>query len=492
LSLIGNTDSNSSQLASLISDGLIGFDANGEYVPLIASSWTIASDGLSITFRLRDGAKWHDGAPVTARDVAFTIRKIQDPATQARSWITQFDDIVGIETPDDRTVVARYAKPYADALAGWRAPLVPEHVAGKDETFLTGAFAQAPVGCGPFRFVRRAPGQSIVLEAFQGYWGGRPRLDRVTIRILPSERTGFEALLQGELDLMGVTPDVWRESLTSPRASRLARFVYYRLSGWKIDWNMDGSNPYFRDPRVRRALVMALDRKQFAATVAGGLARPAVGSYLPESPWFDRGLEPLPFDRAEAARLLDAAGWRQAAGRSLREKDGVPFSFTLMIAAGSQEILDRIAAWTQQSLGEIGVGVTIEKIEPRAMIERRRAHKFEAVMASNVFDPIADQFEIYHSTARDGGMNYGGFSDPEIDRLVAEGRTTLDLTARREIYARLQRRLHELQPISYIFQFAQPVLHDPDLLGIEHSPLGLIQFVPGPRGWHWPDTHARL
>ena len=126
------------------------------------------------------------------------------------------------------------------------------------------------------------------------------------------------------------------------------------------------------------------------------------------------------------------------------------------------------------------------------MIERRRAHKFQAVMASNAFDPIADQFEIYHSSARDGGMNYGGFADSEVDRLVAEGRTTLDLKARRAIYARLQQRLHELQPISYIFQFAQPVLHDPDLLGVEHSPLGLIPFVPGPRGWHWPDAHARL
>jgi len=491
LSLIGNGDANSVQIASLISDGLLGYDAKGQYVPLVARSWEFAPDGLSVVFHLRDGVSWQDGVPVTSRDVAYTARKIQDPATQARTWAAQFADIVAIETPDDATAIVRYSHPYADALAGWRAPLVPQHLVEKDPDILTGAFSRAPVGCGPFRFSRRSPGQSIVLEAFDGYWGGRPSLDRLTFRILANERTGFEALLQGELDLMGVTPDLWREALTSSRASRLARFVYFRLNGWKVDWNMDGSNPYFTDARVRRALVMALDRKRFASTIAGGLARPAVSSYQPESPWFDQSLSPLPYDPAEAARLLDAAGWTRPPGRNVRERDGKPFAFTMLIAAGSQEILDRIAAWTQQSLADVGVAMTIEKVDPRALMERRKTHAFQAVMASNSFDPIADQFEIYHSSARNGGMNYGGFSDAEVDRLVSEGRTTMDDARRREVYNRLQTRLFELQPISYLFQFAAPVLHDADLLGVEPSPIGLMQFVPGPRAWHWKNVGAR-
>jgi peptide/nickel transport system substrate-binding protein len=491
LSLIGSPDLGSQQLASLISDGLVGCDAHGAYVPLIASSWETADDGRSLVFHLRDGARWHDGALVTARDVAFTVRKIQDPATQARSWASAFSDVVAVETPDDRTVVARYSQPYADALNAWRVPLVPEHAVAKDADFLGGAFAQHPIGCGPFRFVRRERGQSIELAAFDGYWGGKPPIDRFVVRILSSDRTGYEALLLGEIDLLGVTPDLWRESLTSARAARLARFVYYRLSGWKIDWNMDGSNPFFVDAGVRRALVMALDRKRFAVTVAGGLARPAVSSYPPESPWSDPSLAPLPFDPAASSRLLDAAGWVLPSGAHVRSKNGTPFAFTLSVAAGSQEITDRIAAWVQQSLAEIGVAVTIEKVDPRALAERRKKHVFQAVMATNTFDPVADQFELYHSSARDGGMNYGGFSDPDVDRLLDEGRTALDPAARRALYDRLQERLYALQPISYIFQFAQPVLLDPDLLGVERSPFGLYQFVPGPRAWHWASARAR-
>lgn len=490
LSLIGNPDQNSQVLASLISDGLIGCDAHGAYVPLMASSWEIVPDGLAIVFHLREGARWHDGAPVTSRDVAFTVRKIQDPATQARGWASAFTDVVAVETPDDATVVARYSHPYADALNAWRAPLVPEHVAGKDADFLGGAFAQSPIGCGPYRFVRRSRGQSIELAAFDGYWGGKPPIDRMVWRILSNDRTGYEALLLGELDLLGVTPDLWRVSLTSTRAARLARFVYYRLSGWKIDWNMDGSNPFFADARVRRALVMALDRKRFAATVAGGLARAAVSSYPPESPWSNPALVPLPFDPAAASRDLEDAGWTLPPGAAVRVKSGVPFAFTMTIGAGSQEITDRIAAWAQQSFAEVGVAMNIERVDAKALAERRKTHAFQAVMASNSFDPIADQIELYHSSARDGGLNYGGFSDPDVDRLLENGRTTVDPVARRAIYDELQERLQALQPISYIFQFAQPVLLDPDLLGVERSPFGLFQFVPGPRAWHWAGTRA--
>ena len=491
LSLIGNGDLNSTQLASLITDGLLGYDAHGDYVPLVARSWEIAPDGLSIVFHLRSGVLWHDGQPVTSSDVAFTVQKVRDPATLSRSWAAQFADVVAVETPDPQTVIARYRHRYAEALDGWRLPLVPEHVASKDPDFLKGSFAQAPVGCGPFRFVKRKAGESVVLEAFDRYWGGRPPLDRVTFRILENDRTAFEALLHGDIDLLGVPPDLWRESLTSARAGRLARFVYFRLNGWKIDWNMDGSNPFFTDARVRRALVMALDRQRFASTIAAGLARPAIGSYQPESPWFDHGLSPIPYDPQGAARLLDEAGWTLAPGTKLREKDGRPFAFKLMIGAGGIELLDRIATWTQESLQQVGVAMTIEKVDGRQLIERRRAHTFEAVMASNQFDPIADQYELYHSSENNGGMNYGSFSDPEVDRLVSEGRTTLDPLARHAVYAKLQERLFELQPISYLFQFAQPVLHDADLLGVEHSPVGLYAFVPGLRAWHWGDSGPR-
>jgi len=491
LSLIGNSDLNSSQLASMISDGLVAYDAQGHYVPMVARAWEISPDGTTVTFHLRDGVLWHDGQRVTSRDVAYTIKLIQDPATLARSWASALANVASFETPDDLTFVVHYTNSYADALEPWRVPLVPEHVASKDTNFLGGAFAHHPIGCGPFRFVSHDSGQSVVLDAFDRYWGGRPPIDRMVFKIVSSERTAYESLLLGELDQLGVTPDLWRDALTAPAAARLARFVYYNFRAWRVDWNQDEATPFFHDKRVRRALLLALDRGRFAETVSAGLARPGVSSYPPESPWTEPSIAALPFDPEESARLLDEAGWRAPSPGRLREKDGAPFAFTLILPAGAQEISDRIAAWMQQSLAEVGVDMKIEKLRWEAFQQRRKTHAFEAAMVSTSFDMTPDRFDLYHSTAKDGGFNYGGFSDPEVDRLLEEGRVTVDPAARRTIYDRLQRRLDDLQPISFLFQLAQPVLHDPELEGVVPSPVGLYDFAPGPRAWHWSTARVR-
>jgi peptide/nickel transport system substrate-binding protein len=491
LSLIGNTDVTSGQLASIISDGLIGYDAEGHYVPMVAREWSLTPDGKTLTLRLREGVLWHDGQPVTSRDVAYTVKKVLDPATMARAWASEFANVSSVETPDDLTVIAHYATTYADALEPWRVPLIPEHVASKDEKFLQGAFAHHPIGCGPFQFVSLDPGQSLVLAAFDRYWAGRPPVDRMIFKIVSAERTGYESLLLGQLDLLTVTPDLWRDSLTAPAAKRLARFVYFRLSSWKVDWNQDASTPLFHDKRVRRALILALDRVRFAESVAAGLARPGVSSYPPESPWADHSIVAIPYDPAESARLFDEAGWRMPAPGRLREKDGVPFEFTILFPAGPQELADRIAAWMQQSLAAVGVGMKIEKLSGEAFSQRRKAHAFQAAMGSIAFDQTPDRYDLYHSTANVSGFNYGSFSDAEVDRLLEDGRRTVDPDARRAIYNRLQQRLDDLQPIAFLFQFAQPVLHDPDLEGIVPSAVGVYQVMPGPRAWHWSSAHAR-
>jgi len=490
LSLIGNTDQNSALIASVISDALVSYDVAGRYVPMVARAWELAPDGKTLTFHLRDGVKWHDGRPVTSKDVAFTVRKIREPASQARSWAGYFADVASLETPDDATVVVHYARTYADALEPWRVPLIPEHVAGKDTDFLAGAFARHPVGCGPFRFVSYAPGQSIVLEPFEAYWGGPPKIGKLIMKIVGAERTGYEAMLLGDIDMMAVTSDLWKESLTSPGAARLSRFVYYRLNAWKIDWNQTDAVPYFRDPRVRQALVMALDREKFAATVMAGLARPANSTYPPEHFWSDPSIKPISFDPRASAEMLEASGWHLAPGRSARQKDGRPFAFTMLIPAGSQEMSDRIAAWLQQSLAAVNVDMKIEKVEWKVFQQRRKAHAFEAAMAGVSFDPTPDQYDLYHSSAAKAGFNYGGFSDAEVDRLLEQGRSTIDPSARREIYDRLQRRLREVQPMAFLFQFAQPMLRDPRLAGVEASSIGLYDFAPGPRAWHWAEPSA--
>jgi peptide/nickel transport system substrate-binding protein len=485
LSLLGKADRNSEILAYQITDSLVQFDPGMELQPRVASSWELSGDGRTFTFRLRDGVRWHDGRPVTAADVLFSVELARDPAVENRIFGSQFDGLASLEAPDDSTVVARYAEPGADLLEAWRLPLLPRHLAERGAELLTGSYASHPVGCGPFRFVRYRPGEEIVLEANDDYWDGRPTVDRLTFRIYPDQRTGFQALLKGDLDIMVVTPDLWREALEGPHAERFGSLVYYRLNVWQIGLNQDGSNPFFADARVRRALLHAVDRDRFIDNVLHGLARPAVTTYHPDLPWTDRGIAPVRFDPEAAARLLDEAGWTDRDGDGVRERDGRPFEFTLLIFTSTQGINDDMAAWLQQSWSDLGVRAEIEKLEWQHFRARRAEHRFEAAMAGISFTPSPDHFELYHSSASRGGYNHVSFADAEVDRLLERGRSVTDPDERREIYRELQRRLHDLQPIMALLHFATPVLHDRRLQGIQPSPLDYWRTTGGPRSWRW-------
>lgn len=485
LSLIGKTDRNSELVASLIGEGLVRYDATLTLRPRVARSWESSADGLTWTFHLREGVRWHDGAPVTAADVVFTIEKVRDPATQASSYAASFDDLDSIVALDDRTVRAVYRRPYADTLASFTLPLVPRHLAAADKDFLTGEFARHPTGCGAFRFVRAISGQEIVLAAYDDYWDGRPAIDEIVFRILRDDRTVYQAVQRGDIDVLAAPPDLWLALQESRESGRLAAFISWPLAAWYVGWNQDGSNEFFADPRTRRAMVLSLDRKRFISTVMADLAIPAVGSFHPASGWSDPSIEPWPFDPAEAGRLLDEAGWTDRDGDGIRERNGKPLAFELLIPASAQELTDRMAAWMQDSLRETGVGVRITKLEWRAFQQRRLEHRFEAAMAAMGLPPTPDRYEIYHSAARENGLNYAGVNDGELDRLLEEGRRTLDPAARREVYVRLQRRLHETEPISCLFHIASPIVHHPRLEGLAPSPIGIWLTTPGPRAWHW-------
>ena len=364
---------------------------------------------------------------------------------------------------------------------------MPRHLAEPGAALLTGSYAQHPVGCGPFRFVRYQPDEQIVLEANDDYWDGRPIIDRLVFRIYPDQRTAYQAMLTGDLDIMAATSNLWHEARESAKAPRLGSFVYYRLSVYNIRWNQDGTNPFFTDPRVRRAMLMATDREQFLEKMLHGLGRVATTTYHPDLPWTDPDLKPLPHDPEAAGRLLDEAGWRDGDGDGVRERDGRPFRFTLMIISSTQQIVDQMAAWLQQSWSEVGVEAEIEKLEWSFYRERRNSGQFEAALGGLATTPIPDQYELYHSTARATGVNYIGFADAEVDRLLELGRTTFDEAERTRHYHRLQRRLHELQPIGCLVHFANPVLLDGRLRGVEPSPMDYWRTTRGPRFWRWAD-----
>ena len=485
LSLIGKTDLNSEIFGMRLTDALVQYDDKLVIRPLLAESWKFSKDEKTITFTLRENVRWHDGEPVTSADVLFTINKLREPETENRTWAPELDKLTKLEAPDARTVIATYSEMKADALAAWRTPILPAHIAGRDTDLFNGEFVRHPIGCGPFKFVRYIRGQEIVMQANDDYWGGRPDIDRLELKIFADQQTAYQALMTGDLHIAVMSANLWQQARESEQAKRFELTSYKKYSVWLLGWNQI-NNPFFDDARVRQAMVLALDRKSFIANVAGGMAHIGATTFPPSSDWVAADVEPYGYDPDEARRLLSAAGWVDKDGDGVRERNGQRLAFTLLMPVSSQQLTRWMADWQQQAWGDVGAEVTIDQLEWQAYRERRKERDFHVLAQTFQFtDP--DMYGLYHSSAMQGGYNFWSNDDPEIDRLLDAVRYTFDPAERLAEMQQLQRRLHEQEPVTALFFFDAPLIHDRRLQGVRPSPLGYAASIHGPREWHWAD-----
>ncbi len=477
------TDTTTRQVHGLICDSLVRLDAHLRFVPRLARSWEWSDDHLVLTFHLRDDARWQDGRPVTAADVARTFAILRDPERTSADQVQACSAIREVDTPDDHTVVVRFAEPNASALYLFQAPLLPPGPPPGP--------GELPVGCGPWRLVRWEKDQRLVLDAYRDYWDGPPGVDRLVIEILGDYGTRLHALEAGRIDWTGLFPEQWERLRDDPSFRERfdvleGRILFY----WYIAWRMDGSNPFFADTRVRRAMTLAIDRERYVETIGRGDAEVAVTSFHPEMDCFDRELRPLPFDPARARELLAEAGWVDRDGDGVREKNGVPFRFRLLYPATSRQN-DRIGAFVQANLRDVGVEMELDPRPWATFLEEVHGRRFTAVMSGYRLDPDPDPWALWHSSQADDGYNYAGLRDPEIDRWIEEARRTFDEASRRDLYRKIQRRLHELQPDTFFFYPLTRYAVRRGLTGFVPSPLGPVSTWPGAFAWRWESPGKR-
>jgi peptide/nickel transport system substrate-binding protein len=462
----------------LVCDSLVDQDAALRIVPRLASSWEFSNDGRVLTFHLRPGVRFHDGAPLTSRDVLSTYRRVVAPGSRALNWIDAFLPIETVEAPDELTVRVTYRHPYAQALRGWRVPILPGHLyAGPDGE--DSALARAPVGSGPFRFLSWEPGRRIVLQANRDYWAGRPALDELVFQIIPSPETTIQALFAGEIDFAQMTPQQWEaHGGTAALGRRFQTLRWLPLFFNYIAWRADGSNPFFAEAAVRRALALALDREGYLRTVLHGYGR-VVGSPLPTLEG-DLQADAAPRDAEAAVALLEAAGWRVDPRTGLRSRDGVPFRFTLLVYKDGEDHL-MFSQVAQENLRAIGVDMQVQRLDWNALLSRLQSGAFQAAISGTVLgapDPDTG-YPMLHSSQIRGGQNYAAFRDPEVDAWFEAGRRTLDPEARRRLYARIGSRLREAEPYTVLFTPLTQAAVSRRFRGIRASPRGILDHFPG-------------
>jgi peptide/nickel transport system substrate-binding protein len=467
-------------------DPLIEVDEKLEYQPVLAESWKISDDHLRITVRLRDNIRWHDGVPITSKDVKFTMDKIKDPAIPALNKEGYFDKLDHIEVVDDRTVVFVWKEPYAPSLyAITQVWPIPEHIYGKGD-FLTNPANRAPVGSGPFKFAEWKTSQYIKIVRNDDYWGKKAYLDAVIFRVIEDDAVALHAMRAGEIDEMRATQIQWEKQTNDKDfLSRFNKYHYYIPSYNYLGWNC--RSVWFNDKRVRLAMTLLFDRESINAKIYSGFAKLVSGPFYINSWSYDRTVKPHPFDPQRAKQLLDEAGWIDHDHDGVRDKDGVKFEFEMLITTSNTA--QQFAQLLQEECGKAGVIVKIRQLEGATFFDRVDNGEFDSCALGWGLDLDPDIYDTFHSSmVPPVGLNHGFYSNPVVDSLLEAGRVEFDQEKRAQIYHQIHRILHEDQPYTFVNAVPEKRPISKRIKGVVISPNGPFNFYPGADYWYIDDS----
>ena len=462
-------------IATKIHEGLLEYDFDLKPQPGLAESWSFSDDFKTATFKLRKGVFWHDGEPFTSADVQFTIMSVLKPI-HPRGMII-FAPVVAVDTPDPHTAIIRMSSPNPAmmmGLSGRESPMVPKHILGSGDIRLN-SNANQPVGTGPFRFVSWTRGSHIVLERNPKYWrAGEPLLDRLVFRFLPDAGGRAAAIQKGEVLAAGYN------AIAPSDVKRLAASsgLEYSTRGYEMIspialMEMNTRKKPFDNPRVRRALAHAIDRRFVIESVWFGFGKPATG---PISSNFEKLGMYAPgyafdFDPDKANRLLDEAGYRRDASGTRFEiwHDILPYGLEWKM----------LGEYVQQAFGAVGVRVKL-RYEDVAQFMRRvytnNDFDINSVWLSNQADPVLGVERTYTTAGIQKGVplsNGSGYSNPEVDKLFAAARVESDPARRSDAYRRAQRLIIDDSPCIWIAEMEFSTVYHRRVRELIATPLGV-------------------
>jgi peptide/nickel transport system substrate-binding protein len=418
---------------TLMFDSLLQFMPDGSLTPKLAASYEVSNDKLSYTFKLDSRAKWWDGTPVTADDVVFTIKTLLDPAS--KSSTEGVTDVAGIEAVDPATVkvtIKAFNPVFLPQFAS--RGIVPKAVLqGKDVA--NDEFNKKPLGSGPYKFVKWEKGQFLQLEANPNYFLGVPKIGKVTVKFMAEQNTVLQEFRSGALnyallqprDLGTVQPATLAEN-PSPRFYDISP-NYKRILG---------------DLALREAVLYGTNRESIVQNILKGKGSVIEANVSPTG-WnwaYTNETVKRSYDAEKAKSLLETAGWKPGAN-GIREKDGKPLTFGVMVN-NYDFILQQVLQAQQSDLKKVGFDMKIEVVDPGKFGERRSAGDFDAL--ARVWNPVYDPDQrglvlstVYGDDGKVKSGNFYGYQNPKMDELANAALKTDDKTARAKIYADIQK-----------------------------------------------------
>jgi peptide/nickel transport system substrate-binding protein len=417
---------------SKVFDGLLARDSDLKLKPALAKALPDIDDGgRTYTYTLREGVKFSDGEPLTSADVVFTYRTVLDEKTN-NSYRSELDAIKEVRADGDDKVVFKLKYPYAPFAGRTVLPIVPEHLAG-DQDPNTGSFNTKPVGTGPYTLSAWRKGEKFIFKANPHYWGGAPKVNKLTMAIIEDDDVRATRLRSGDLDGAVLPPNLAAtfKKDDGKKTYKAASYDYRTVT-------LPTENRVTGDRAIRQALDAAVDRKAMVEKVLDGAGSPAYGPLPEDDPWFSENVR-RDQDLDKARRILDRAGWK-AGSDGVRVKDGRKAAFTLLYPTGDKVRQDHALAYASDAK-KAGIKVkaesaTWEVIEPRM--------KNTAVLAGfgSTGDPDYGLYTMLHSSlAGDGFNNMGHYDNWAVDKALDTGRRSQDKADRKSAYDKVQQEL---------------------------------------------------
>ena len=421
-----------------------------DFTPYLAESWETSPDGKTITFHLRKDMNWGDGVPVSAEDVRFSWETAKD-ADVAWTGNSIKDFIDDVKVVDPKTVALHYTEVYPyqimDANDGY---IIPKHLFSKipyKDWKTKGTWsAEASLAAGPYRIIAYTPQERVVLEANPTYYRkGFPRIPKITFRIIKNLGAQRDALLSGGTDVYQTLPPIEAKRVLGTGDFRLlvCRSRAYTYAAWNC-----GKFP-FDDPEVRRAMTLAIDRRDLVESLYFGYADVATSPILSTFWAHDSSMKPLPYDRAEAEKVLKARGWAKGSD-GVYAKDGKRLSF-LISTSSANELRIKACTKIQANLKLIGVDAQIEMVEFNQLSERQRKHDFQATYGAWAVATKVDEKPTFHSASRGyDGHNFVDYSNPRVDEIIDKARVMSDFKAAKPLWTEFEAILQKEQPYTLV------------------------------------------
>ena len=433
------TDSSSAEIAGFLFNGLLKYDKDSSTIIGDLAKKFYFKDDKTLIFELRKNVKWHDGKKFTSKDVIFTYKTlISDKISSPYS--SEFRFVKSVKALGKYKIEVKYKRAYFKALETWMMGILPEHILKNEKNLMNSSFNTHPIGTGPYKLTQLEYSKNIILTAFDDYFEGRAKIDKISFNIIADPMTRFLMLKSGALDIGNIEPMAFERQLSKTFFKKFKTYEQISHSYTYLGFNLRRKK--FQNPKVREALSLAINRQELVDILFFKHAKVCTGPFLPATSAFNPKVKAPKQNIKRAKELLKEAGYTKKH----------PLRFEI-VTSNSSALRPYAAEILQYQLQKSGVIVTIRVMEWQAFLNMAVfPHKFDTVLLGWGLSPTPDPYMFWHSdNDKKGGFNLVGYHNPIIDKMIEKSQSIVNREKLSAIWKKMFKMIVDDNPYLFLY-----------------------------------------